>query len=88
MISIGAASFRFLTTAEMTRYYTTILARLFEYSFIVFDPGQSQHGDYGSICIDEINHRYTSVSFCFYVELHKYQINIDLTDIDQNALYR
>jgi len=25
MISIGAASFRFLATAEMTRYYTTIL---------------------------------------------------------------
>jgi hypothetical protein len=25
MISIGAASLRFLTTAEMTRYYMTIL---------------------------------------------------------------
>ncbi len=48
------------------------------------DNSMRPNGNYESICIDEINHRYSSDSFCFYVELHKY----DLTDVDQNALYR
>jgi len=53
--------------------------------YLVFDAGQSRPGDDVSVCIDEVEERgYSYDSFYFYPEAHKYQINIDLRDIDQN----
>lgn len=53
--------------------------------YLVFDAGQSRPGDDVGVCIDAVEERgYSYDSFYFYPEAHKYQINIDLRDIDQN----
>jgi tetratricopeptide (TPR) repeat protein len=52
--------------------------------YLEFDAGNSQTGDYLSVCIDEVERiGYSCDSFYYYPDSYKYQINIDLQDIDQ-----
>ena len=52
--------------------------------YLEFDTGISQPGDYISVCIDEVEQiGYSCDSFYYYPESYKYQINIDLQDLDQ-----
>jgi hypothetical protein len=53
--------------------------------YLEFDAGNSQPGDYLSVCIDEVEQLgYSCDSFYYYPESYKNQINIDLQDLDQN----
>ena len=52
--------------------------------YLEFDTGDSQPGDYLSVCIDEVEQLgYSCDSFYYYPESYKNQINIDLQDLDQ-----
>ena len=52
--------------------------------YLEFDAGNSQPGDYLSVCIDEVEQLgYSCDSLYYYPESYKNQINIDLQDLDQ-----
>lgn len=63
---------------------TFVVREYLSTQYFEFDTADSQSGDYLSVCIDEIERLgYSCDSFYYYPESYKYQINIDLEDLDQ-----